>query len=160
MRDIMPIMKILDKVVPIMNESGNFQWDSSYPNEEVFINDISKEQLWVAEINECVAGFAALTKDQEPEYKNVGWDINKVAIVTHRLAVDPQFSGFGVGAALLAQAEILAKEQDISFLRIDTNSMNKVTTILFPKCGYQFCGEINLAFRPGLTFYCYQKILK
>ena len=158
--DIKPIMNILELSVPVMNECGNFQWDQTYPNEAVFENDILLGHLWVCEVDEVIAGFAAITTDQEPEYADVGWDISQTAIVTHRLAVHPHFRGYGVGAALLYKAEDEAKLRGIKFLRIDTNTNNEATKKLFPKCGYTFSGEIGLHFRPGLRFLCYQKILE
>lgn len=142
-----------------MREVGNFQWDDTYPNETVFGQDIDKAQLWVADIDGQLAGVAALTEDQEPEYAQVGFDISQRAIVTHRLAVDPAFRGQGIAAALLNQAEKLALERNVSFLRIDTNSENQVTQKLFPKLGYQLAGEITLGFRPGLRFLAYEKKL-
>lgn len=142
-----------------MREAGNFQWDDTYPNETVFGQDIDKAQLWVADIDGQLAGVAALTEDQEPEYAQVGFDISQRAIVTHRLAVDPAFRGQGIAAALLNQAEKLALERNVSFLRIDTNSENQVTQKLFPKLGYQLAGEITLGFRPGLRFLAYEKKL-
>jgi len=42
-------------------------------------------------------------------------------------------------------------------VRVDTNSENAATQRLFPKLGYRFAGEITLAFRPGLRFYCYER---
>jgi len=142
-----------------MNASGNFQWDSAYPNAQVFEKDIALKQLWVAEIDGKIAGVAAITTDQEPEYANVGWDINETAIVTHRLAVSPEHQGRGVAAALLKQAEDEAISRRINLLRIDTNTSNEATQRLFPKLGYEFAGEIDLGFRPNLRFYCYEKKL-
>ena len=157
--DLPALLDLLTRVVPLMQASGNFQWDHTYPNEAVFRRDIEKQQLWVAEIDNKVAGVAALTTDQEPEYAQVGWDLTEPAIVTHRLAVDPDFQGKGVAIALLNQAEKLAMERKTRLLRIDTNTQNQVTQRLFPKLGYQFAGEISLGFREGLRFYCYEKRL-
>ncbi|QDK79408.1 GNAT family N-acetyltransferase [Spirosoma sp. KCTC 42546] len=157
--DIPALVTLLQHVIPLMHEAGNFQWDDHYPNETVFGQDISKQQLWVADIDGQLAGVAALTEDQEPEYAQVGFDLNQRAIVTHRLAVDPNFRGQGVAVALLEQAEKLALEHGISFLRIDTNSENQSTQKLFPKLGYQYAGEITLGFRPGLRFLAYEKKL-
>jgi ribosomal protein S18 acetylase RimI-like enzyme len=155
--DIPQIMNLIAEVVPGMNASGNFQWDNTYPNAAVFEGDIAKDQLWMAEIDGVVAGIAAITTDQEPEYANVGWDINETAIVTHRLAVSSKYRGMGVAAALLMQAEEVAKSRGISILRVDTNTNNQATQKLFPKLGYVFAGEIGLGFRPNLRFYCYEK---
>jgi ribosomal protein S18 acetylase RimI-like enzyme len=155
--DLPALLNLIRHVVPLMHETGNFQWDDHYPNETVFKQDIDKGQLWVAEIDGELAGVAALTEDQEPEYAQVGFDLSQRAVVTHRLAVDPAFRGKGVAVALLAQAETIALKRGISFLRIDTNSENPMTQKLFPKLGYTYAGEITLGFRPGLRFLAYEK---
>ncbi|MVM41943.1 GNAT family N-acetyltransferase [Spirosoma sp. HMF3257] len=157
--DMPALMNLLKNVIPLMHEAGNFQWDDQYPNETVFGNDIRKEQLWVADIDGQLAGVAALTEDQEPEYEQVGFDLSQRAVVTHRLAVDPAFRGQGVAVALLEQAEKIALERGIHFLRIDTNSENQTTQKLFPKLGYLYAGDITLGFRPGLRFLAYEKKL-
>jgi ribosomal protein S18 acetylase RimI-like enzyme len=159
MEDVATIMALVRRVVPLMRASGNLQWDDQYPNDAVFEKDVEQGQLWVAEIDGQVAGVAAITTDQEPEYAAVGWDINEVAIVIHRLAVDPAFRGKGTAAALMLQAETVAKEREIDVLRVDTNTQNEATQRLFPKLGYGLAGEISLGFRPGLRFRCYQKRL-
>ncbi|UOQ66412.1 GNAT family N-acetyltransferase [Hymenobacter volaticus] len=157
--DLPAIVALVRRVVPLMNEAGNFQWSVDYPNESVFQNDINQQQLWVAELEGQVAGVAALTRDQDEEYSQADWDVTEPALVTHRLAVDPSTQGRGVAAALLQQAEVLAAEQGLKVLRVDTNSENVATQRLFPKLGYRFAGEITLAFRPGLRFFCYEKQL-
>jgi ribosomal protein S18 acetylase RimI-like enzyme len=157
--DIFQIMSLLSRVVPAMNSLGNYQWDSQYPNEEVFKNDISLKQLWIAEVNSTIAGITAITTDQEAEYAEVGWDITEQAIVTHRLAVDTNFRGMGIARALLLRAEEEAIRRNIHVLRIDTNTNNEATRALFPKLGYRYSGEIGLGFRPNLRFCCYEKRL-
>jgi len=155
--DIPNILQLIAEVVPVMIASGNLQWDNNYPNADVFTNDIDQNQLWVAEVNHQIAGVSAITTDQEAEYEKVGWDISEPAIVTHRLAVSTHFRGLGIAAALLQQAEKEALSQNIKTLRIDTNTRNQATQKLFPKLGYILAGEIDLGFRPGLRFYCYEK---
>lgn len=159
LNDISPIMQLIAEVVPAMNAAGNFQWDSTYPDAKVFENDIAHSQLWVADADGDIAGIAAITTDQEPEYAEAGWDLNETAIVTHRLAVSARYRGRGIAASLLQQAEKEAISRGIKTLRIDTNSNNKATRQLFPKLGYEFAGEIGLGFRPNLRFYCYEKRL-
>ena len=158
--DLPAIRHLLGEVVPLMNADGNFQWTSDYPNEAVFRQDIASNHLWVAEDAGELLGIAALTlNEQDPEYAGADWDAAEPAIVTHRLAVAPAARGRGVAAALLAQAEALARQQGWRSLRVDTNSENAATRQLFPKLGYRFAGEIALAFRPGLRFFCYEKRL-
>ncbi|GAA4027687.1 GNAT family protein [Hymenobacter glaciei] len=157
--DLPAILALVRRVVPLMQASGNFQWSVDYPNAEVFTNDIEQRHLWVAELDGAVAGVAALTQDQDDEYAQADWDVTQPALVTHRLAVDPAAQGQGVALALMEQAEKQAVAQGLNFLRVDTNSENTATQRLFPKLGYRFAGEITLAFRPGLRFFCYEKRL-
>lgn len=159
LNDIPGIMELISGVIPVMNAAGNYQWDSSYPNAEVFEKDVALQQLWVAEVDSAIAGVAAITTDQEPEYAEVGWDISETAIVTHRLAVGIPYQGLGIARALLMQAEKEALRRGISVLRIDTNTSNAATQRLFPQLGYLYAGEIGLGFRPNLRFCCYEKRL-
>ncbi|OKS85185.1 GNAT family N-acetyltransferase [Mucilaginibacter polytrichastri] len=155
--DVPAIMQMIAKVVPVMHAAGNYQWGHDYPNPEVFNKDIKIGQLWVADIDGAIAGVTAITTDQDPEYTDAGWDITEQAIVTHRIAVNPDFQGMGIAKALMVQAETVAKDRGIAILRVDTNSENKATQALFPKLGYTYSGEIGLAKRPGLRFFCYEK---
>jgi ribosomal protein S18 acetylase RimI-like enzyme len=158
--DIPAILSLVRKVVPLMQATGNQQWSMDYPNQEVFQQDIERQHLWVAELNGEVAAVAALTNnDQDPEYAQADWDAAEPALVTHRLAVDPDAQGSGLAVALLQHAETLAHQLGLKTLRVDTNSENKATQRLFPKLGYRYAGEITLGFRPGLRFFCYEKQL-
>jgi GNAT superfamily N-acetyltransferase len=157
--DVPAILALVRRVVPLMNASGNFQWSADYPNETVFTDDVERGHLWVAELDGAVAGVAALTMDQDEEYAQADWDATEEALVTHRLAVDPAAQGKGIAVALMQQAEEEAKRKGLTVLRVDTNSENAATQRLFPKLGYRFAGEITLAFRPGLRFFCYEKRL-
>jgi ribosomal protein S18 acetylase RimI-like enzyme len=158
--DLGALMALLQRVVPLMRSAGNLQWDENYPNETVLKRDIDLKQFWIAEIGPDIAGFAAVTMDQEPDYAQVGWDINEPAIVVHRLAVDPSFRGAGVASSLMQKAEHIAVERAVFVVRVDTNTQNVATQRLFPKLGYQLAGEISLQLRPGLRFFCYEKRLQ
>ena len=157
--DLPAILALVRQVVPLMQASGNQQWSTDYPNATVFTRDIARQQLWVAELRGQLAGVAALTQDQDAEYAQADWDAAEPALVTHRLAVAPASQGLGVAQALLLQAEHEARALGLRTLRVDTNSENAATQRLFPKLGYRFAGEIRLAFRPGLRFFCYEKWL-
>ena len=155
--DLLALMALVQRVVPLMLATGNRQWDEGYPNDSAFERDIALTQLWVAETNDDIAGVAALTMDQEPEYAQADWDMSAMALVVHRLAVDPAFRGLGVASALMQKAEEVAAERRLDVVRVDTNTENAATQRLFPKLGYRLAGEIGLGMRPGLRFLCYEK---
>ena len=157
--DLASLALLVRRVVPLMRAEGNLQWDDSYPNAEVFGQDIQRGQLWIAEIDGHIAGVVAITGDPEPDYIQADWDHTEAALVVHRLAVDPEFRGAGVAKALMLQAEEVAQQNGFSAIRIDTNIENQATQRLFPRLGYRFAGEISLRMRPGLRFLCYEKRL-
>jgi GNAT superfamily N-acetyltransferase len=159
LNDIPKIMQLITEVVPLMQAAGNFQWDNTYPNPQVFTEDIGLNQLWVADMDGDIGGVAAITTDQYAEYAQAGLDTAQTAIVVHRLAVSPRYQGRGIARALMQEAEAEALRRGIHIMRIDTNIENQMAQQLFPKLGYVFAGEIGLEFRPGLRFVCYEKVL-
>ena len=159
MEDLVAVMDLVRHVLPLMQASGNHQWDKEYPDDTVFERDVEHGQMWVAQIEEQIAGVAAITTEQAPEYADVGWDTAELAVVVHRLAVDPKFRGRGIAAALMVQAEVVASERQIPVLRVDTNVQNEAAQRLFLKLNHVLAGEIGLSFRPGLRVRCYEKRL-
>jgi ribosomal protein S18 acetylase RimI-like enzyme len=79
--------------------------------------------------------------------------------MVHRLAVDSEFRGAGIAAALMQKAEEVAAQRGFSAVRTDTSTENAAAQRLFSKLGYLQTGEIGLSFRPGLRVLCYEKRL-
>lgn len=157
--DIAAVIELLRRIVPSMRAAGNLQWDERYPGAAVFEHDVEQKQLWVAEIDGVLAGMIAVTTGQEPDYGHAGWDVEEAGVMLHRLAVDPEFRGAGVAAALMKKAEEVAVEHGVTAVRTDTSAENKAAQKLFLKLGYVAMGEIGLSFRPGLRVICYEKRL-
>ena len=155
--DIAGIMEFIWALIPTLHAGGNKQWDETYPNPEVFAEDIAAGQLYLMSAEGQTAGVIAVTTEQYPEYADVGWDIHKPATVVHRLAVNPIFQRRGIAALLLGHAEIIARARNHARILADTNSHNQAMKHLLPKLGYTFAGEITLEFRPGMRFLCYEK---
>ena len=154
-------MELFGRVVPLMQEAGNQQWNAEYPGEAAFTRDMERAELWVAETDAgAIVGVAAINTDQQPEYADAGLDIGETAIVVHRLAVDPAQRVAGVAALLMQHAEAVARQRDISVLRLDTNTQNLAAQRLFVRLGYTLAGEVSFAGREGLRFLCYEKRLE
>lgn len=158
--DIDAIMRLVKQVVPIMQATGNLQWDNKYPDAEIFTADVQAGQLWVADFDGRIAGVIAITIGQEPEYGQIPeWDITEPAVVAHRLAVSPDMQGKGIANSLLQQCEVVARQEDIPLIRLDTNTVNRPMQNLFLKIGYHLGGEITLHKKPGLKFMAFEKRL-
>lgn len=161
--DLPSILKIVTTSVALMNADNNYQWHETYPLKCDFEKDIASGTLWVAVIDNTVAGFAALTTDQTAEYAELGWKPEDISLVPHRVAVDPAFRNKGVARKLMIKAEELAREEGYKFVRVDTNNHNLAMQGLFKSLGYVFGGEVVFKHKPAkfgkMFFHCYQKTM-
>lgn len=156
--DIPRILHIKDLAVAKMYQNQIFQWDESYPTEEIFRQDICLNELYVIEDENLIVGFACINTTQAPEYQTLTWTTTPKAYVVHRLAIDPTTTGKGYATQLMEFAENLARSQNIFSMRIDTLSKNIFAQKLFSKMGYTSVGQVFFARKPE-PFYCYEKSL-
>lgn len=157
--DVPRILRIVHKVVPLMQAVGNFQWDESYPLEEHFHADIVSRHLWVAEdeVRSVIAGFAAITTIQSQEYADAGCDLSMLSVIPHRMAIDVSYRRQGIALLLFKKAEDLAREIGYPYVRVDTNSGNNAMRALLLKAGFLLKGEIFLSGLGQMKFCCYEK---
>jgi ribosomal protein S18 acetylase RimI-like enzyme len=157
--DLDKIMKIIKETVKEMNENENFQWDETYPNREVFINDIKEGTLYTV-VNEQdeVIGLGVANFESFEEYDTLKWNSEKTDYVIHRLAVDNSCRNEGVAGFLMEGIEKEIIKKGKSFMRTDTNSKNIKAQRFFEKTGYKFVGEIKVP-RLRDSFFCYEKKL-
>lgn len=156
--DLDEVMAFVGEVIKQMNAQGNFQWKSDYPTRQHFSEDVEHKSLYVFTIDERVVGVVAHTLDFCEEYGQV-CDNSIPSIVSHRLAVNPQFQGRGIAKKLIAYADQLCPEKHVNCIRGDTNIQNIPMQRVFEQLGYKNMGNISLALRPGLTFVCYEKVV-
>ena len=158
MNDLESIMKIIKSTVEEMKTYNNTQWDENYPLEKDFVSDIKKQDLYIYEVDGEVAGFICLNYEEPEEYLGLNWSSNKKAMVIHRMAVNPNFRKTGIASKLVDFAEKLAVENNVSYLKSDTYSINSKMNLLLTKCGFTKIGEMSFLGKEK-SFYCYDKIL-
>ncbi|MDC1106410.1 GNAT family N-acetyltransferase [Prolixibacteraceae bacterium] len=159
LEDLDAIADIVKAAVAYMNSNGNFQWSENYPTKDVFVNDIEKKVLWVAVLDNVVAGVAAINKDHTPEYDTLVWNQSGSYWGIHRIAISESFKGRRIAESFFKKAESLSKESGDSYIRIDTNILNKAAQRLFERLGYGYCGQVYFA-KTETPFVCYDKILE
>jgi len=140
-----------------MDDKGIKQWPDWYPNEDDFVHDITKKQLFVSENEQQITGFVTLSPDCPPEYDGVKWKkTNGKVNSVHRLAVHPGLKTPKLAQRLMKYVEDLARNEGYSLIRLDTYSKNTIANKFYKKLAYQFCGDINLQFMPE-KYHCYEK---
>jgi ribosomal protein S18 acetylase RimI-like enzyme len=159
MDDLDKIMNIVNETIEDLNTEGNYQWSTDYPLRENFEEDIKSASLYIYEQDGEVASFMCINKKQDDAYNNVNWSKDGDAIVIHRFAVKRSFQKKGIGSKMIEFTENFAKNKNIRYLKVDTNSQNTRMNKLFIRLGFNFVGQINLR-DVKEPFNCYDKILE
>lgn len=159
-KDIHRILRITKACAKSMIENGVFQWNEYYPNAAAFQTDITREELYVLEINNKVEGCIVISIIMDAEYKPIDWlTSNKDNIYIHRLAIHPKHQGKGYAQQLMGFAEQFAIENNYSSIRLDTFSQNKRNQKFYELRGYKRLGNIYFPKQSAFPFHCYELVL-
>lgn len=138
--DIKCIMRIYEAAKKKMRADGNLhQQSDKYPDEETLLNDIARDELYIAYDHEGIYGVFMLSYSGEGTYKVIqgAWLNEEPYAVIHRIA------SFGKGKNLLEEAINLAFEKTNN-IRIDTHEDNNIMRTLLKKLGFFYTGIIHL----------------
>lgn len=138
--DIKSIMPIYEAAKKKMRADGNLhQWSDKYPDEETLLNDITRNELYIAHDYEGIYGVFMLSYSGEDTYKVIqgAWINDEPYAVIHRIA------SFGKGKNLLEEAIDFAFEKTNN-IRIDTHEDNNIMRTLLKKLGFIYTGIIHL----------------
>lgn len=142
--DIDAIMEILQGAVRKMLAEGKKQWTEKYPNRIHASADINQGVGYVLTQGDKVVAYGAVVFDGEPVYNNLDgkWLSDLPYVVVHRLAVDTEIHGKGIGAKFFKSVGDLAISRNVRSFRVDTNYDNFAMLHLLPKLGFTYCGEV------------------
>lgn len=151
--DMERILSIYEYARGFMAQTGNpTQWGKHSPSEEVLLEDIRKEQLFVMEeAGEVHAVFAFIIgRDATYEVIENGTWLSESGYGTiHRIAGDGKMHG-------ILDSAVSFCEQRIHHLRIDTHENNQVMRHLIVKCGFKECGVIHV--KDGTPRIAYERV--
>lgn len=139
--DINEIQSFVDKAKLVMDKQGIFQWDEIYPTVEDFSGDEANQELYVGEVDGKLAVCFTLNKQQDEEYFSADWE-NKGDdfIVIHRLCVNPEFQGQGIGKKTCNYIEEIAQKQGAVSIKLDAFTQNPISLAMYGKLGYKAKG--------------------
>lgn len=164
--DIDNIKKMWDELNDYLAEHENYpRWKKGvYPSREHAEEGVKKDSLYVAIDGEKVIGTIVLSCEQEEAYRSVNWQIgyNEPVTVICKLAVHPDYFGYGIGKELLAYADIIGRRQGSKAIRLDTYKENLPAIRLYEKSGFKYMGLVDLGLEEiyGLKWYkVFEKIL-
>jgi GNAT superfamily N-acetyltransferase len=158
--EIPHILRITRRCAAELCNRGIFQWSVEYPSEKAFRRDLELGALWVLEFKGTLVGTLSLTDHMDREYEEVTWlTPNRNNSYVHRLSVDPDFQGEGLGGLLMDFAENHARQNGVRSIRLDTFSRNTQNQLFYERRGYQRLGAVYFPSQSPYPFYCYELIL-
>mgnify|MGYP000318330737 CR=1 FL=1 len=158
--DLDNIMLMYKSCVKGMLTNNIDQWDATYPNSGVIMEDLIAQTYFVAEENSIIIGGINIDQNQDKTYLAIDWkDKTNQFLVVHRLGVKEEFWKKGIGKKLMIFAENLVVEKGLKSIRLDTYSGNPKAMEFYRRLGYRELGTINL--KPNKNeYYCFEKIIK
>ena len=158
--DLDNIMKMYKSCVTGMLKNGIDQWDDSYPNTEIIIEDLNVGTYYVVEMDGTIIGGVNIDKNQDDTYLALDWeDKSDSFLVVHRLGVKEEFWNKKIGKDLMLFTEKLVIEKGLKSIRLDTYSGNTKAMEFYRRLGYSELGTIDL--KPDKDkYYCFEKIIK
>jgi ribosomal protein S18 acetylase RimI-like enzyme len=158
--DLENIMLMYKSCVAGMIANGIDQWDESYPNAEVIMEDLIAQTYFVAIENNIIIAGINIDQNQDDTYLALDWkDKKNQFLVVHRLAVKVEFWNDGIGKSLMLFTENLVTEKGLNSIRLDTYSGNPKAMEFYRRLGYSELGTIDL--KPNKDkYHCFEKIIK
>ena len=140
MKDWEEIQKIYASARQFMAEHGNGgQWGTNYPSEELLLDNIAQEKLYVC-IEEGIAAVFYFAVEEDPTYRVIedgAWLNEEPYGVVHRIASARTVRG----AATFCMNWAFRQTGNI---RIDTHKDNIPMQNMLKKNGFRYCGTIYL----------------
>lgn len=134
-----------------MEQQGIHQWDELYPSEEVFLDDIVNNTLYIAIEDDKIIGIYVINKECAEEYYNCQWENpEETAYIIHRFCISPDYQNKGIGIKVLLHIEEQIKNMGYLSIRLDVFSENPYALKLYEKNGYEKRGHAD--WRKGRFF--------
>ncbi|MDO4507152.1 MAG: GNAT family N-acetyltransferase [Spirochaetales bacterium] len=156
--DLKTIQSFVDNAKIVMESQGIPQWDEIYPTDFDFGGDVEKNELYLGEVEGKPAVCFTLNSWQDNDYLKVQWENPGDGFkVIHRLCVNPEFQGRGLGINTCRYIEGLAWVQGASSIKLDAFAQNPISLAMYEKLGYKVRGYAD--WRKG-RFKLMEKLLK
>ena len=137
LKDINPILNILEKRCIWMEKNNIKQWKSnSYTssfNYNYFSREIKKKTLYIARINTKVGGLFLIKEEDKL------WEDSESAFYIHHLATDINYKG--LGKIIIEYIKYIALRCNKSYIRLDCVKDNKKLNNYYKKLRFYLKGN-------------------
>lgn len=137
LEELEQVMKIIEEGRTFLKEQGINQWQHGEPSRETIINDINEGISYVLEKSGVIVATAMLTTfDEDYEKYPTLWTANSSYLAIHRISTARELRNQGIAREFMKDIYLLAKSQNINFLRIDTHLNNNIMRKFLSNFGF------------------------
>ena len=137
LEELEQVMKIIEDGRTFLKEQGINQWQHGEPSRETIINDINEGVSYVFEKwGEIVATAMLSSFDEDYERSPTLWTANSSYLAIHRISTTSDLCNQGIAREMMEDIYLLAKSQNINFLRIDTHLNNNIMRKFLSNFGF------------------------
>lgn len=142
--DIALCCKIIDDGRRFQQAQGFVQWTANYPNKDTIREDILNKRGYIVKTNDKVAAYMCIDFAGDPAYDSIDgkWRFDGKYAVIHRLSVDSDFRNMGLSDTIFRLAEEFCLQNDINYIRLDTDFKNMRMQHIIEKHGFVHCGTV------------------
>ena len=153
------ILRLIRQASGWLADKGTDQWQTPWPNEEGrdarVRRGLEVGATWIVWAGKRAA--ATVTVAQTPNrdvWKDANCNWDDPAVYAHRLIIDRQFAGWGLGAQLIDWTGLCAhQEYAAKWIRIDVWTKNTALHEYYTKRGFEPCGRASDPLYPsGMLF--------
>lgn len=136
--DIEAICVLFESAKRDMDAKEIYQWDDIYPIRDDYIEDISKDTLYIAENEIEIVGVYVISEESDEAYDKCSWqNPDETACILHRLCVNPKYQNHGLGREILLHIESQAKNMSYESIRLDVYTKNPHALNLYRMSNYE-----------------------
>jgi tRNA (guanine37-N1)-methyltransferase len=145
--DMGDLLAIAADASALLKKNRVDQWQDGFPNERVFLRDITKGNCWLFTHQGRPAGVISVYLEPDENYSDIqgAWrtDGDNYGVI-HRAAVKAEYRGKGLANEMLQLAEDIVLGSGKMSVRADTHEDNKAMRGLLESRGYEACGVVWL----------------
>lgn len=112
-----------------------------YPTDEFLRDSLERGTLYTLTHQQQLAACVIVNSDTNEGYAGVPWRVDcadSAVLIPHALAVSPALQGQGIGRAVVAQVQDLARRTGKQAVRLDILGTNAAAERLYTGMGFQF----------------------
>jgi GNAT superfamily N-acetyltransferase len=157
--EFVEVLYLIRECVKDMNSKGLKQWNNSSPSPEQLREELEKGTIFLYQELGIVKGLMKLTGELPSEYAGIDWKtIMERPLFIRLFAIHPFWHNSNISEKLIEFAEIYAKENNYSGIRLDSLDNYPVSEVFFENKQFIVAGTFQSSFQKT-PFICYEKSL-